>query len=446
MFAYAASEAATVPTLIREIGAAWADARVSDAVTHYHRLLEIVPTLTDARDNLIVTLDLDPDTTPRQAFDARRAWWRQEGVPRYARSIAHDNIPDPNRPLRVGYVSGDFRWHSAVRSVSPVILGHSKQIHVFCYSTHRPGYDAITEKIQAVSTWREVEDMSDVQLADQIRADGIDILVDLSGYTAYNKLTAFCHKPAPIQITAWGYATGLGLDAIDVLFSDPVAHGPDLHSERIVNLPSIVTYAPADDVPDVNPLPCLTTPPTFAAFHRPQKVNARVLTLWQRIVRALPESRILVKAGGYTPDIQAWMRGYLGDQVEFRPHTPQRQHLEALHECDLVLDTFPQNGCITTCDGLLMGVPPVTLIGQRVTQRTSASLLTNVGHTGFIAYSPDDYIALACEWVTDRREELAAIRQSLRSQFLTSPICNGYVEAVEKAYRQLWKEWCDAHR
>jgi predicted O-linked N-acetylglucosamine transferase (SPINDLY family) len=234
----------------------------------------------------------------------------------------------------------------------------------------------------------------------------------------------------------------LGLDAIDVLFTDRVAHGPDLHSERLVNLPSIVTYWPHTDTPDVNYLPCLNAPPTFAAFHRPQKLNARVLQLWARVLEAIPGSRIIFKGLGYTPERQAWIREVLGTHAEFRPHSPQTEHLATYHECDLTLDTFPQNGCITTCDGLYMGVPPITLIGPRVVQRTSASILTNCYLTGFIAYSEDDYVALITEWVTDRRNELAEIRRRARQRLLMSPVCCGYVEAVESAYRELWREWC----
>lgn len=446
-FAYSASETATPSpsALIQRVGAEWAAARTTDAVATYRQILDRVPSLTAARDNLIVTMDLDPATTGAQAADARREWWQREGIPRYLRRQPHTNDPDPDRPLRVGYVSGDFRGHSAARCFAPILQGHTAAVVPYCYSTTDPtAYDAVTMALMAATTFRDVLMWSEGDLEAQIRADGIDVLVDLSGYSAGHRLAVFCRKPAPVQVSGWGYATSLGLDAIDAVLADrTVAYGSDVYTERVIELPSILHYAGPVDGPDVSPLPCLTHPPTFAAFHRPQKLNDAVLTVWRAILDRVPGSGIQFKGPGYDhPRVRAWIQGYFGDRAGFIGQSSYLHHLAAYQDVDLTLDPWPQTGGITTCEGLWMGVPPVTLLGPRTVQRISASLLLNVGQHGFIATTPDDYVDKAVAWVTTRRDGLQILRRDLRTALQTSPIGIGYVAAVETAYRSLWRDWC----
>lgn len=423
--------------------------RTSHSLQCCRQALTLDPTSVPTHDRLILLLDVQPETTFAEAQAERRRWWAQHGAAFFEARQPHTNNRDPERPLRVGYVSGDFKFHSVALAVHRLILRHSAAMVPFYYSSVPPHlHDVVTADYQQRPGWRDVSGLTDGALADCIRRDRIDILVDLSGYTPFNRLLAFCREPAPIQATAWGYATGVGWPAMHYLFSDPIAiPAADRCSyvERVVDLPSVMWYDLFDHVVPANRLPCLDRAPTFGVFQRPIKLNEPVLALWAALLRRLPESRLIFKDATYTPDLCAWIRDVMGDtarQLEFRGGSPYSDHLAAYHDVDLTLDPFPQTGGVTSCETLRMGVPPVTLMGDRMIQRTTASFLTILGLTDFIATTPEHYVDLAVTWVTTRRHELADLREGLRARLAASPICAGYLPAVEAVYRSLWREWC----
>lgn len=429
---------------------AYRQGRAPEAIAQYRQALAVDPSYRRSHDQLIVLLDVDPETTAAAAQQERTRWWAQHGTAWSA--PRHPNPRDPARPLRVGYLSGDVFRHSAELVFGPILHTHSAAVVPYCYSsTPTRVHDAVTATYRERPGWRDVADWSDDRVLAQVRADQIDVLVDLSGYTPNNRLGVIAAAAAPVQITAWGYATGLGWPAgrAPVLLADPVVCPPAVRAtmpDRVVDLPCVLTYAAHRDLPPVTPLPCLTQPPTFGVFQRAMKINAADLALWRAVLARLPDSRLILK-GDFSAAVAAQLASAFAatpDRVTLLGPTSQRDHLRASAAIDLSLDPFPQTGGVTTCETLTMGVPPVTLIGPRVIQRTTASLLTVLGLTDFIATTPEQYVDLAVSWVTTRKHELAALRPTLRARFQASPIVAGYVEAVEDAYRALWRAWCHA--
>lgn len=436
--------------------------RFDEAIAAFRKALEIDPTYTVARDRIIMILDAMPSTTAEKAQRERDRWWGKHGEPLYTKRRPHLNTRDPERPLRIGYVSGDYQYHSAATVFHRIIMEHSEGYVPYLYSMTPSKHWAttVTQGFAYHRHWRNLVDVKTGTLGleedvpwpasmvyDKIRDDQIDILVDLSAYTAHNRLDVFCMKPAPIQITGWGYATGVGWPAMDYLVTDRVVVPEDRqheHVERMLYLPTVIDYEPTIGLPEANALPCLTERPTFGVFQRSLKINAECVELWRRILERVPESRLIMK-GHYSPKLQAWIRDGFGaqaSQVEFQPVTSSFEHKCAYQQVDLNLDPFPQTAGVSGCDGLWQGVPMVTKAGPRVIERTSMSLLSAIGLAGFVAQSEDEYVDLAVSWVTEKKHDLAEIRRTLRARCDASPIRQGYLGAVEAAYRDVWREWC----
>lgn len=418
---------------------AWQMGDGDTARTHLRACLQLDPLRRRVRDTLIFALDLEPEATPAQLWAERRLWWALHGAPLYAQRQPHQNTPDPDRVLRVGYVSGDFRQHSAGLTMQGVITGSVPETESWCYATHYPEQDdAVTATYAALTRYQNVSDLSDSALADRIRADQIDILVDCAGYSAGNRLPVFCVKPAPVQVTAWGYALATGLDAMDARFSDPVACGTEPSGERVMDVGSIIPWSPPAGLIAV---PRRSPYPVFGAFHRVEKLHAGVLETWAAILARVPDAVLRCKGAAYMdPQVQAAIRAVV-PRVEFAGATTHRDHLSAVGAVDVMLEPWPQTGGVTTCEALYMGVPTVTWPREDSRTRAAAALLTHVGATRGIASSREDYIARAVALVTDR-DALAHDRATLRTRLLASPICTGYAERVSRAYRTLWRAWC----
>lgn len=457
--------------------------RMDLAIDLFRKALAVDPDYRVAHDRLIMILDALPTTSAATAQRERTRWWERYGKHLYARRQPHANNRDPERPLRVGYVSGDYQYHSAATVFHRIIMNHSPGFIPYLYSStptkHVRAGDTVALGFMQHPNFRQLVDAKvnkaalavveqqhpqirpverinkaiedapwpDWLVAQKILEDKIDILVDLSGYTAHNRLPVFCMKPAPIQITGWGYATGVGWPAMDYLVTDRVVlppHRAAEHDERPMYLPSVIDYEPTQGMPEANPLPCLTERPTFGVFQRSLKINAACLDVWRQILLRLPEARLLFKSH-YCDTFKAWIVEQLGAvsaQVEFQGATSSYDHKVAYRQVDLNLDPWPQTAGVSGCDGLWQGVPMVTLVGDRIIQRTSASLLTTLGLTDFIAETPEQYIQTAVDWVTVRKQELAELRQGLRARCEQSPIQRGYLAAVETQYRDVWRAWC----
>jgi len=432
-----------------------AHGRPAEAVARYRQLLSLDPSHAEAHSNLIFALDFDPRATAAQAFAERRQWNARHAVPLAGERRPHANDPAPDRPLRVGYVSADFREHSAATIFGPVVLSHDRErVTVVCYSGV-VREDQVTARFrEAAALWRSTVRLADAAMAELIREDRIDILVDLSGYSSGHRLKVFAMRPAPVQVTAWGHALGTGLDAMGYFFADRVtvpSEARQYFSEEIVELPAFVTYEPPAPSPDVGPLPALASRTvTFGSFNRPQKLTDEVLALWGRILIALPESRLLLKFHSLDQEpAQRRIRdalvgaGIAAARIHFRGGAPRSEHVAAHAEVDLALDPFPHGSGVTALDGLWMGVPMVTLCGERIPSRLGASFLTTLGLAEFITATPEEYVTRAVEHATDL-ERLARVRATLRARMQGSPLVDhrAYCRAVEEAYRVMWARWC----
>lgn len=377
----------------------------------------------------------------------------------------HGNDPDPRRRLRVGYVSPNFREHPVSRFFEPALANHTRdKFEVYCYSdAPLEAEDAVTERLRGLADeWRQTSGWRNARLAALVRDDRIDILVDLTGHIARNRLPMFARKPAPVQMTAIGYPDTTGMSAMDYRLTDS-AHDPKgaterYHTERLVRLGRCCwCYRPDDDPPEVNELPAARTGVvTFAVTNRLVKASREVIRLWAAIMAAVPSSRLLVlgpgprDAGGHATAAPnaATLRllvenGVDAERAVVVTRRPRPQYLQLYNDIDVALDTFPYNGHTTTLDAMWMGVPTVSLAGQTHVQRAGLSVLSAVGLRHLVGATPDAYVeaavALACDL-----PGLAKLRRDLRGMMERSHLRDErlYVRRLESAYRAMWIEWC----
>ncbi|MEO5374277.1 MAG: acetylglucosamine transferase, partial [Alphaproteobacteria bacterium] len=308
------------------------------------------------------------------------------------------------------------------------------------------------------SLWRHTVGVSDEDMAEQIRRDGIDILVDLSGHTIGNRLAVFVHKPAPVQITAWGHAEGTGIPTIDAFLADSVVVPESERSffaETVIDLPCFLPYAPPGYAADVAALPALSAGVfTFGCFNRLDKFSEDALALWARVLAAVPGSQLLLKdsqLGGAENQRRVAAtfatHGISGDRLAFLGASPHPEHLATFARVDVALDPFPQNGGTSTFEALWHGVPVVTLRGRTPAGRAGDAINSALGLNEFAARTQDEYVAIAARAAADL-PRLAALRAGLRHRMTSSPLGNSaaYTRAVEVIYRDLWRGWCDGPR
>jgi predicted O-linked N-acetylglucosamine transferase (SPINDLY family) len=433
---------------------------MQEAEHSYRRALQIRPDDAKTRHGLLVALNYRSDE-PLQVFREHLTWAERQAATTQPDTV-HRNPPDPDRRLRIGYVSPDFRTHSVAFFAVPLLTHHDPAaVETYGYANVAHA-DATTAQLQSrCHHWRDVHAMPDDQLADRIRQDGIDILVDLAGHTAGNRLAVFARKPAPIQVTYLGYPNTTGLSTIDYRLTDALADPPGTteqwHTEKLVRLPEgFLCYAPPPNAPAVAPLPAATNGYiTFGSFNNLAKVTPKVVELWARILKAIPGSRLEMK-GRLLKEPETRERvlrqfdahGIGRERVDLVPNVPgMANHLAYYHRLDLALDTFPYNGTTTTCEALWMGVPVITLAGRTHAGRVGVSLLTRVGLPELIAENEDDYVQRAVTLARDP-ERLAALRAGLRPRMTQSPLCDGpsFARHVEAAYREMWRGWCAGGR
>lgn len=380
--------------------------------------------------------------------------WGHDVAPEPARPVTHRCDLDPQRRLRVGYVSPDFCRHSVAYYVEPILDGHDHTVvEVFGYG-HVPSPDQVTARLQSkFDYYRDLRGLTTPQMAATMRADRLDILVALAGHCIGNCLPALVERPAPIQVDL-GSITTTGLTQIDYRISDEVVDPPANQAwitEKLVYLPGgWSTFAPPVVSPPLSALPALTRDHvTFGSFNNHIKINAVVLGLWARILLGCPGARLVIKCpaamdiGVQQTYRQAFVeRGVAPDRIDFCGELPYYKHLERLGQVDLALDSFPFNGGMTTLEGLWMGVPIVTLTGQTCVSRTGRSILRRLGLDIFTADSPDEYVAKAVSFAS-QPQALAEIRQALRGRMLNSPLCDPGRMAgeLESAYRTMWQHY-----
>ena len=392
----------------------------------------------------------DPDELTREHLAYAERW----EAPLRAGWQAHPNPRDPQRRIRVGFVSADMRNHAVSRFVEPVFaqLRASEQLEFFVYYNHAD-VDSMTEQLRAyMPNWRPIVHLSDDEAEALIRADGIDILVDLSGHSAANRLPLFARKPAPVQASWIGYAGTTGLQAMDYYVSDafhlPEGRYDDQFSERIVRLPLIAPFLPPPVAADVNPLPALENGYlTFGSFHRASKISRATIALWSELLRNLPTSRLLL--GGQQSGTEETVLGWLDEEgidrsrILVRQRAPVHEYMRQHHEVDICLSPFPYSGSTTICYALWMGVPTLFTVGATNPSHSAVCYLAHLGLSSFLADDRASFVALG-RFLEQNLPTLAALRGTMRQRFLDSVV--GYpgvtAASLEHAMRLMWQRWC----
>ena len=424
--------------------------RLDDAIAGYRKAIESAPN-SALHSGLLYTLEFHPDCD-RRAVAAELARWN--GI--HARPLAKDiqkhlNHTDPDRRMKVGYVSPNFCRQAEAHFVLPLLAGHDrKQVEVHCFSSVRKP-DELTELHRRVcDAWHDVARDDDEKLAHRIREAGIDILVDLTMHMERNRLLVFARKPAPVQLTWLAYPGSTGLETMDGRLTDgcidPPGGDETVYSEKSIRLPGC--WCCYDPLSDASARPAEQKGEiTFGSLSNPCKLNPRTLRLWAQVVRKRPQSRMLILSNS---ERQREQIRRVFDAAEVKPHRVQfvstcrrEEYLRLYDRIDIVLDTQPYNGITTTCDALWMGVPVVTLMGQQSQARAGASILKAVGLEQLVTRAPEQFIQTAAALAADI-PRLVALRANLRQKVLDSPMVDArkFAAGVEGVYRELWREWC----
>jgi len=432
---------------------------IDPALEAYRKAIVLRPDYAGAYSNMLLALHYSPRVLARESFEEHRRWGAQiESALASARQPL-SNDPNPERRLRIGYISADFRQHSVAFFLEPLLENCArKNFEVFCYSDVQSP-DAVTDRFKKLADqWRAVTGLRDDRVAEIVRGDRIDLLVDLAGHTAGNRLLMFARKPAPVQVNYLAYPDTSGLTAMDYRITDSMADPPGeadaLHTETLYRLPRPAwCYRPPKSSPSVVALPAKKNGfVTFGCFNTLPKINDDLLVLWSKVLAGLANSRLVLKSSAFAD--QATREEMLSRLVRhgidssrvtlYSRDNALEQHLRTYGEIDIALDSFPYHGTTTTCDALWMGVPVICLVGDRHVSRVGASLLGAVGLDDFVAHSAEQYMQIAAGFGSDL-PRLASLRQQLRERMRQSPLMDapGAARAIEEAYRTMWKAWCE---
>lgn len=358
---------------------------------------------------------------------------------------------------RIGYVSPDFYGHAVGQFIEPILATHDKnKFDVFCYSDNFHTDESTARMKAVVANWRQVDKLNDEDLARKIQSDGIDILVDLAGHTALNRLGVFIRKPAPIQVTWIGYPNTTGLSTMDYritdALADPVGAADELHTEKLLRLPECFScFQAPQKSPDVGPLPALANGfITIGSFNNFAKITPHVMRVWIEIMNRVPGSRLLLKNRSLdNPRLKQLIldelckHGADAKRVDLRsPDILPMDHLNGYNLLDIALDSFPYNGTTTTCEALWMGVPVITLAGNNHVSRVGVSQMTNLGLPELIARDTNDYVNIAVALANDV-PRLTDLRSDLRERLKNSPLMNvmRFTKNLEEAFDLIWKKY-----
>jgi predicted O-linked N-acetylglucosamine transferase (SPINDLY family) len=427
--------------------------RTGEAVAAYRRVLALDPDQPDAHGNLLFCMSHMESVTLDELF-AEHLRFGQRLEARFAGARKPHPARPAQGPLRVGFVSGDLRQHAIATFIEPVFreLSGRPSLELQVYYNH-PLADETTRRLRGtIGHWRDVATLDDDALDAQIRADRIDILVDLSSHTAYNRLPVFARKPAPVQVSWLGYPGTTGLTTMDYYLCDPYLVPPGrydhLFTEKLAHLPA-VAFQPGAEAPEVAPLPALANGhPTFGSFNRLSKISRKVIAAWGRLLRALPDAQLLIAGmpadGAGRSQLEAWLRDEAIDpaRVAFHGRVGTRDYLALHARVDICLDTFPYTGGTTTMYALYMGVPTLTIAGDSIAGRQSACLLSHHNLQRFIARDVDDFVQKGIDASRDLAA-LARIRAALRdgSPLWTEAGVARVADGVEQAFLQMWRRW-----
>jgi protein O-GlcNAc transferase len=446
---------------LANLGCAFRDkGQMTEAIAAYRKSLDIYRRANAVgtyyayvHSNLVYGMHYQSEYDAAAIGEECRAWGRAHGRPLKKFVKPHNNDRNPDRRLRIGYVSGDLRWHSVGRNLLPLLHKHNReQFEIFCYA-HVLRPDPLTQLLrQQTDGWRSIIGIPDEPVAEKIREDKIDILVDLAVHSADNRLLVFARKPAPVQVSYLGYCSSTGMEAMDYRLSDPHMDPEDfdlsVYTEKTIRLPNTYwCYQALAQSPDSTRK--TGEPLTFGCLNTFAKVSPEAQTLWAKILQSVPGSNLLLHTaeGSHRQTIQDFFSSFGIDpqRIRFVPNQSYTAYLQTYSQIDIALDPFPYGGGITTLDSLWHGVPVVTLSGKTAVGRGGRSILTNIGLTDLIAYTRDDYVHIVADLArdADRRAEL---RKSLRGRVKDSPLKNPakFAQEVESAYRTMWRNWCQS--
>jgi protein O-GlcNAc transferase len=436
-----------------DLGSSYRDVgRIDDAIACYRQALTHRPD-PKIHSELLITLHFHAAYDRRRLFEEHAKWDEIYARPLKASWRPHTDTPIPDRPLKIGYVAWHLGNHPLGRLLVPLLANHDQgRFEVYCYCDVRQ-QDAVGDALYRVaSVWRTTRGLSDEAVAELVREDRIDILVDLNMHTLGNRLLVFARKPAPVQVTYLAYPSTTGLTSMDYRISDPYLDPPGMdesvYAEKTVRLPhSFWCYPPPPEAPPVNPLPALAKGHIqFGCLNSFAKVNAAVLELWCKLLARVPNSTLLLHCPSEASQSQVLQFFERGGVAPTRIHFTRRMELDEYfaryHEIDIALDPFPYAGGTTTCDALWMGVPVVSLVGDRGVSRGGLSILSNIGSQHLAVETGDQYVKKAACLASDL-SKLASLRTSLRKQMRTSRLMDDadYARLVDDAYRQMWQSW-----
>ena len=420
---------------------------IADAIAAYRAALAVDPDHRSAWSNLLLALHFDPTSTGESILAEHRAWAKVQADPFTHATVDFSNDRSPDRRLRIGYVSPDFRRHAVGAFMLPLLANHDRAaFEIFCYAdVHQP--DAMTNRLRVhADTWRFTATLTDEAVAEQIRADEIDILVDLALHSDGNRMLTFARKPAPVLASYLGYPSTTGLRAMDWrltdrLLDDPARDGR-FYSEHAAYLET--TYwcysEPIASAMISNPPMLAHEHITFGCVNNFGKVSDAALAAWAEILTQLPDSRLIlhVQPG---PHRQRALNA-CGDRVTFVQRQSLAKYFEQYNAIDIALDPFPYCGATTTLDALWMGVPVVSLAGETAVQRAGLSILSRIGLADLVAGDIDNYIGRAVE-LAGQRERIAELRRTLRQRMRASPLMDAaaFARDVERLYRMMWSTW-----
>jgi predicted O-linked N-acetylglucosamine transferase (SPINDLY family) len=435
--------------------------QLDEALVCYRRATQLEPENPFSHRNQVYALVFHPDYNAQTILTEHQAWNDQHAKTVRQFIKPFENDPDPNRRIKIGYVSPDFREHVIGQNLLPLILNHDKkQFEVFLYHT-LPHPDAVSGQFEAAADhWKSLLNLDDAQAAELIHADQLDILVDLALHLAGNRIPIFARKPAPIQVTFGGYPGGTGLETMDYRLSDPYLDPPEFdghYVEKTVRLPhSFWCYDPvamgvAND-PPINELPALKNGfITFGCLNNFSKVNDGVLVRWAKVLAAVPDSRLLLMAppGASRQRVTATLGecGIDASRIDFVDRQSRRKYFHEYHRIDIGLDTLPYNGHTTSLDSLWMGVPVVTLLGNTVVGRAGWSQMCNLKLQELAAKTDEEFVQIAVDLANDL-PRLAKLRSGLRDIMLQSALTDskGFARDIEAALRRMWQTWCNQQK
>ena len=432
--------------------------KVEEAEQYYRHALRMKPDFALCHSNLLLLMNYSSRHNPQSVFSEHLRFAKNIAEPLYPANLQFPNDPSPSRRLKIGYVSPDFRRHAVACFIEPVLMTYNHdEFEVFCYSDVSV-HDEVTNRLQGYTEqWRHIRGMSDEQVAELVHKDGIDILIDLAGYTANNRILLFARKPAPVQVSCIGYLATTGLSTMDYKivdnYTDPAGKTEQFYTEHLIRLPeSLLCFLPDRDSPQVGPLPALSTGRiTFGSFNNFAKVTPEVLTVWVEILEGVPESRLILKGFIFHDKATCQyvlnlftQKGITPERIILQNSEPSPKHLESYNLIDIGLDTFPFNGATTTCEAMWMGVPVIALAGTAYHSGVGTSLLSNIGLPELVARTSDEYVSIAAG-LAGELDRLQELRQSLRDRMAHSPLTDAkrFSSNLETCYRKMWVQWCN---